>query len=224
MLYSFACLPFPILYLRLSKEGTWKSSGLAWYLSPPSPFTWNAVESIFILRMPLCWSPAAPFGFPDLALPSWSSLASPRAAAPAAPRPAAQGAGSAHFCRAVHLLPSSAEVEIALEHRHSALVPREEVGLLLLLLPPRRRLLLPEGNSSQAGEGEAPENPLQLRKGKPPPGLAQPLSFSPSTNTDDESDSLPKVSHWWEWFLSSFLERESIFPPLLSQALTSPST
>ncbi|DAA26092.1 TPA: hypothetical protein BOS_9837 [Bos taurus] len=74
--------------------------------------------------------------------------------------------------------------------------PEEEVGLLLLLLPPPRRLLLPEGKFFPGRGRRSPGKSSPASERQASSSLAQPpCPSSPSTNTDDESDSLPKVSH-----------------------------
>ena len=212
MRYSLPSFLSPFFYLGLSKEGTWES----WL----GPATSHTSQSVYLeccgehLHSPEClsvWSPAAHFWISRPALPSWSSLASPRAAAPAG-TPAGCPAG-----RAAHLLGPSTSCP--------ALPSGSSAGAQAFCPGPQKRRsgccccccrggsCLQRGNSSQAGEGEAPENPLQLRTGKPPPAWHSPPSLQPLHHTADEGDSLPKVSHWWERFLSSFLRERKHFPP-----------
>lgn len=190
------------------------------------PGTSHTSQSIYLeccgehLHSPEClsvWSPAAHFWISRPALPSWSSLASPRAAAPAGTPAGCPGGRAAHllgpstFCPA---LPSGNSA------RAQAFCPgpqKRRSGCCCCCCRRGGGCCYQRGNSSQAGEGEAPENPLQLRKGKPPPAWHSPpvLPVPPQTLTT-RATHFPRFLTGENGSCPPSLERESIFPPSLS--------
>ena len=175
MLHSVFSFLFPFFLSWALQGRDWKviRLGPGIFLTSQSIYLESCGAHLHSLESLSVWSPAAHFWISKPAWPSWSSLASPRAAAPAGTPAGCPGRRAAHllgpstFCPA---LPSGNNA------RAQAFCPGPQKrrsggggGCCCCCCCCRLGGCYQRGNSSQAGEGESPANPLPLRKGKPPP-------------------------------------------------------